>query len=198
MRPAPEACGNHKRIDPLAIPPGALVAPPVEFTVVEPANGNGEPVADLPPHRALLGKLDVVGIRRCSAADQTGLRGHELEMFAIALTHRLADDGDGLFAGIDPQWLVATSIRIRVCGCDGLQFLELAQLCREGGFNCFGIGLRELVFQGQRPVRPAGKGLGVFELLKLGDQLAPKRPGGITRQSLWPGTLRSGPFSLGP
>ena len=42
MRPAPEACGNHQRIDPLAIPPGALVAPPVEFTVVQPANGNGE------------------------------------------------------------------------------------------------------------------------------------------------------------
>ena len=107
---------------PWLIPPGALVAPPVEFTMVQPADGNGEPVADLPPHRPLLGKLDVVGIRRGSAADETGLRGHELQVFAIALTHRLADDGDRLFAEIGLQWLVATAIRFRVFAVRRLQF----------------------------------------------------------------------------
>ena len=101
MRLAPKGCGNDQGIDPLALPPGALVASPVEFTMVQPADGNGEPVADFPPHRPLLGKLDVVGIRRGSAADETGLRGHKLQVFAVALSHRFADDGDRLFAGID-------------------------------------------------------------------------------------------------
>jgi hypothetical protein len=60
MRPLPKDCRNGKRIDSLLRPPGAFVASPM----VQPANRNGELVADLAPHRPLLGKLDVVGIRR--------------------------------------------------------------------------------------------------------------------------------------
>ena len=62
MRPLPKACRNGKRIDPLVLPPGALIAAPVQLTMVQPANGHGELVADLASHRPLLRKLDVVGI----------------------------------------------------------------------------------------------------------------------------------------
>ena len=71
--------------------------------MVQPADGNGELVADFPPHRPLLGKLDVVGIRRGPPADETRLRGHKPQMVAIAFAHRFADDGDGLFARIGLQ-----------------------------------------------------------------------------------------------
>jgi hypothetical protein len=61
LRLVPKGCGDDQGIDPLALPPGALVAAPVELTMVQPANGNGKPVADFPPHRPLLCKFDVVG-----------------------------------------------------------------------------------------------------------------------------------------
>ena len=98
VRPGPKCCGNREGVDPLVLPPGALVAPPVEFTVVQPADGNGEAVADFPSHRPLLCKFDVVGIRRGSAADETGLRGDKLQVFAVTLPHRFTDDGDCLLA----------------------------------------------------------------------------------------------------
>ena len=101
MRLTPKGCGKDERIDPLTLPPSALVAPSVEFTMVQPADGNGEAVADLPPHRTLLSKLDVVGIRRRSAADEAGLRGHKLQVFAVALTHWFANDSDRLLAKAD-------------------------------------------------------------------------------------------------
>jgi len=44
------------------LPPGAFVAAPMQLAMVQPANRNGELVADFPPHRSLLGKFDVVGI----------------------------------------------------------------------------------------------------------------------------------------
>ena len=85
----------------MALPPGALIAPPMQFTMMQPADGNGEPVADFPPHRSLLCKLDMVGIRWGSAADKTGLSRHKLQVFAVALTHWFANDGDGLLTAID-------------------------------------------------------------------------------------------------
>ena len=104
----PKGCGNDQWLDPLALPPYALVAAPVKFPMVQPANRNGEPVADFPPHRPLLCKLDVVGIRRGSAADETGLRGHKLKMFAIALTHRLADEV--ATSGFAEGWFLAVRV----------------------------------------------------------------------------------------
>ena len=62
--------------------------------MVQPADGNGELVADLAPHRPLLGKLDVVGIRRAPSADETRLRGHKPQMIAIAFAYRFADGED--------------------------------------------------------------------------------------------------------
>ena len=92
MRLCPQARGNDQGIDSLFLPPGALVAPPMEFAMVQPADGDGEAVADPPAHRPLFGKLDVVGIRGGAAADQARLSGHKPQMVAIALAYRSADD----------------------------------------------------------------------------------------------------------
>jgi hypothetical protein len=51
-----------KRIEPALLPPRALVAAAVELPMMQPADGDGEAVADLAPHSPLSGKLDVVGI----------------------------------------------------------------------------------------------------------------------------------------
>ena len=91
MSLGPKAGRNGQRINLLVFPPGMLIALPVEFTVVQSTDWDGEPVADFPSHRALLSELDVVRIRWGSAADETGLRGHELQMLAVALADGLAD-----------------------------------------------------------------------------------------------------------
>jgi hypothetical protein len=62
MRPDPKACRNNQRVDSLVLPPDALVAAPVELTMVQSANGHGKPVADLAPHGTLLRTFDVMGI----------------------------------------------------------------------------------------------------------------------------------------
>jgi hypothetical protein len=56
-------------------PPAPFIAASMKLAVVEPADGYSKLIADLSPHRTLLGKLDVVGIRRRSATDETRLRG---------------------------------------------------------------------------------------------------------------------------
>jgi hypothetical protein len=75
---APQGCRDREGIDPLALPPGTLIAASMELTVVQPADRDGEPVADPSSHRPLLGKLDVVGIGGGAAADEARLRGHKL------------------------------------------------------------------------------------------------------------------------
>jgi len=41
MRPLPEACRNREGIDPLVLPPGALISTPVEAAGVEFIDENG-------------------------------------------------------------------------------------------------------------------------------------------------------------
>jgi len=94
MRPAPEGRRHGERIDSLFLPPGTLIAASMELTVVQPANRDGGPVADFPPHRPLLGKLEVVRIGWRSPANQARFSGDKLQVFAIALTHRFADHRD--------------------------------------------------------------------------------------------------------
>src|SRR6516225_6315731 len=125
MLPAPEVSGNHKRIDALALPPGALIAAPVELAMMQPTDRNGEAVADLAPHRPRLGKPEVMGIRGGSAADKTGLRRHEPQMLAIALSHR-PYDGDGRWgAGIQLSGRLATGFPVLCSGAP--QLAELAE-----------------------------------------------------------------------
>src|SRR6516225_3198838 len=110
MLPAPEVSGTHKRIDPLALPPGALIAAPVQLAMVQPADRDGEAVADLAPHRPLLRKLEVVGVRGAPAADETPLRSHEPEMVAIALANRLADGRRSLSLRFGPHGFAVRAI----------------------------------------------------------------------------------------
>jgi len=69
--------------------------------MMQAADGDAESVADLPAHRDLLRKLEVVGIRRGSTANEAGLRGHKLQVFAVALAHGLGDDRDRRLGRID-------------------------------------------------------------------------------------------------
>ena len=62
--------------------------------MVQPADGDGEAIADLSSHRPLFRKFDVVGIRRRAAADETRLSGHKPQMVAIAFAYRFANDSD--------------------------------------------------------------------------------------------------------
>src|SRR5215471_12251083 len=100
MRFAPEQCCNRQRIDSLALPPSALVAPPMELTMVQPTDGHGELVAGLAAQGLLLSEFDMMGIRRGPAADETGLSGYEPQMIAIALAHGFGDHSDLIGAAL--------------------------------------------------------------------------------------------------
>ena len=90
-------------LDPM-LAPRALVATTVQLAMVQPADRQGELVADLASHRPLLCELDV---RRGSAADQTWLGGQKPQMLAVALTHRFAYDDDRLVTGVGLRRLAA-------------------------------------------------------------------------------------------
>jgi hypothetical protein len=90
VRLGPKGCCNGEGVNPLVPPPDAFVAATVRVAMVQSANGNGELVADLAPHRPLLCELDVVGIRGRSTADETRLSGHKSQMVAVAFAHRFA------------------------------------------------------------------------------------------------------------
>ena len=55
------------------------------------------------PHGPLLSELDVVGVGWCATADQTRLSSHEFKMFAVTLSHWLADDNHRLSAWFVPH-----------------------------------------------------------------------------------------------
>ena len=130
--------------------------------MVQPADGNGELVADFPSHSPLLGKLDVMGIRRGSAADQAGLRSHELQVFAVALAHRFADDGNVCSPGSACEWLIVSAICCLMLRCVWLKFTELAQRGCKGVLERLGIRRHELVFEGKSPERPVGKSSRIY------------------------------------
>jgi hypothetical protein len=66
--------------------------------VMRSAKRHRELVADLTPHRAGLSEPQMVGVGGASAANQTRLRCHELEVDLVAMSARLAD---GEFAFLD-------------------------------------------------------------------------------------------------
>src|SRR4029077_12054958 len=84
----PKAGRHGQRINLLLLPPGTLIALPVKFTVVQSANGNGEPVADFSSHPALLSEPDVVGIGRRAAAETAPLTRPQSQMVAVWFRYR--------------------------------------------------------------------------------------------------------------
>ena len=182
----PKAGRRGQWINLLLFPPATLIALPVKFTVVQSANGNGEPVADFSSHRALLSEPDVVGIGRRAAADQARLSGHKSQMVAIAFRYRLADDSDLLRAALGPPRLAAMAIRFLILRLRYCRFLaELSEPRSKNSFDRLCIFSGELVFEWQRAVRPRSEGFRVCELLKLRDQALPKPFGGALRQTCW-------------
>ena len=71
----PKIGGHNEGVDLVFGPPGPFIAASMKLAVVQSADRDSKLIADLSPHRTLLGKLDVVGIGRGSAADQTRPRG---------------------------------------------------------------------------------------------------------------------------
>ena len=139
MRLGPKVRRNGQWIDPLAFPPGALVAAPVELHV-EPADRDGEAVAHFPPHRPLFRELDVMGIRGGAAADQARVGGDKFQMLAIAVAYRFADNRNGLGAGLGPLRLAVMVTRLLALGKQGRsRVAELAQPGFKGGFDRLGI-----------------------------------------------------------
>ena len=171
MRPRPKGRRNGERIDSLLVPPGVFIAAPMEFAMMEPANRNGELVADLPPHRALLGKFDVMGVRWASPADEARLGGYESQMVAIPFACWLAD-------GVDP--LAAAAVRYGTLNLPlQCRIAELAELGRECALDHLGVCRRQLVFEGKDAMCPKGKRIRISYPLKLREQLPPKLTGGF-------------------
>ena len=91
-----------------------------------------------------------------AAADETWLSSHKPQVVAIAFTDGLADDRDCVWTGVNLLRLIATSIRFASRIYVRRAVAKLDQPGCEGGFHRMGIDSYELVFHGERPVRPGG------------------------------------------
>ena len=162
----PETCRNREWLDLFAPPPGALVAAPMKLAMMESADRDGEAVAHLASHCPRLCKLDVVGIGRASTADETRLGSNKSQMIAVALSHRLTDDGDGFGPTVASWRAVIGHIRFAgiIVGC---RFSEASKPHSEGAFQGLGVCAGQLVLEGKDPLRPAGKGLRIVKLIEL-------------------------------
>jgi hypothetical protein len=72
-----------------ARPPNGFVATAVDVAMVPAAERDGELVADLAAERSGLGKSQMVGVRRPSAANQARLLGDRPDVLAVADPARL-------------------------------------------------------------------------------------------------------------
>src|SRR5690348_5224278 len=116
----------------------------MKIAMMESADRYGEAVAHLASHRVRLCKFDVMGIARASTANKTRLGGNKSQMIAVALAHRLADNGHRLAAIWASRWEAVLSIwlpflRVR----PGLT--KLNQPCSEGVFQRLGSRRGQLV-----------------------------------------------------
>ena len=69
MRLTPQRQSDRDWIDMSLAPPGRLITAPMQFLMMEPADRNGELVADLASQSALLGKAQMMGIGGKAAAN---------------------------------------------------------------------------------------------------------------------------------
>ena len=85
----PQLAGREGRIDSRLAPPFGFIAMTMQLTMMTAAERHGELVADLPAERPALGKAQVMGVGRFTAADQTSLLRDKAHMVAIANAPRL-------------------------------------------------------------------------------------------------------------
>ena len=83
MREAPQVSRNGQWLKMMSGPPSNFITGPVKLPVVGSAHGHGELIADLPTERAKLGKAQVMGVWRYTAADEAGLLSDELEVLLV-------------------------------------------------------------------------------------------------------------------
>ena len=76
------------------LPPGDFVSGVVVVSVMDSAQGYGELIAHLEPHRAGLGEPQMVGVGGASSTDQAGLRCNEPEVGFVAEATGLANRED--------------------------------------------------------------------------------------------------------
>jgi hypothetical protein len=80
----PEPMCGRQWIDIDARPPGDLVTAAMNLIMVDTAKRNSELVAHPAPHRAWLGKAEMVSLAGMTPAREAGLRRHEFEMTPVA------------------------------------------------------------------------------------------------------------------
>jgi hypothetical protein len=61
---------------------------PVQFAMMQTAQGDRKLIAHFAAQGGWLGKFEVMGVCRAAAADQTGLLSHKPAMFLVAKPHR--------------------------------------------------------------------------------------------------------------
>src|SRR6266446_9951597 len=66
----------------------------MEFTMMSPAKGHGELIADFARERPALRELKMMRVRRAAAAGQAGLGAHELQMVSIPQPNWFGQRGD--------------------------------------------------------------------------------------------------------
>src|SRR5450432_2569486 len=114
MRLTPERQSDRDWIDFSLSPPCRLVATPMQFLMMEPADGNGELVADLASQSAGLGKAQMMGIGGKAATKEAGLAGDELAMLFVAQPNGPLGDPLAERANGDRVWRIALPDEILV------------------------------------------------------------------------------------
>jgi hypothetical protein len=87
----PQALCDRQRVDIERLPPNPFIASFMKLAMVDPAYRDGELVADFHAERPWLGKAQMMGIGRGSAADHAGLRRDKLPMLLVARRSSLAN-----------------------------------------------------------------------------------------------------------
>jgi hypothetical protein len=82
--PHPKLASNRQGIYSMALPPFHFIAAPVQLVMMDTAERHREFVAHLHGEPALLGKGQMVRVRRLPAADHARLVGHLQQMVSIA------------------------------------------------------------------------------------------------------------------
>jgi len=94
----------------------------VKLPVVGSAHGHGELIADLPSERTKLGKAQVMGVWRYTAADETGVLPDELEVLLVPDSLGL---GEGQDAFVDRRSRLRSA---RIAASP--RFLPIDSICR--------------------------------------------------------------------
>jgi hypothetical protein len=91
MGVVPQFLSNLDRIDPKPRPSGRLIAGAVDLAMMNPAQRDGEFVADFATKRSRLHETEVMGIRMFAPAHQAGLFGHKPQMVFAAIAARFSE-----------------------------------------------------------------------------------------------------------